>query len=205
MTRLGKSAPVLAALCGLGLLAAAVPARAGLLPTAPSIVAEGGNFRWTYNINVPGYNQIRNGDYFTIYDFQGLVPDGPSTQPSGWNYSTSMLGVTDPLVNATDDPTIPNLTWTYTGPTISPGITATTLTGFSALSTFDMVTDSQLASVVHRDYDGQQEASITRSTVPVPGGPPPVNGAPEPATLLLLGAGLPVLGAVGLLRRRKPA
>jgi hypothetical protein len=204
MKRSSKILPALAALAGLAV--AGAPARAGLLPTAPTITAEGGNFRWTYNINVPGYNAVKDGDYFTIYDFGGLVPAGPSTQPAGWTYSTSMLGVTDALVNATDDASIPNLTWTYHGPAISPGVTSVTLFNFSALSTSDTVTDSQLSSVVHRDYDGKEEASITRASTPVPGTPPPpppVNNTPEPATLLLLGAGLPLLGAAGLLRRRR--
>jgi hypothetical protein len=202
-----KHSSALAALCGVVLAAlAASPANAGLLPTAPSILAEGSNFRWTYNINVPGYNSVKDGDYFTIYDFAGLVPDAGSTQPSGWTFSSANLGVTDPLVNPTDDAAVPNLTWTYHGATISPGLTATTLPGFSALSTFDLVTDSQLTSVVHRDYDGKEESTITRSSTPVPlGPPPPVNNTPEPATLLLLGAGLPLLGAAGLLRRRRAA
>src|SRR5262245_39388159 len=153
MTPVSRTARL--ALAALALAAALAPqARAGLLPTAPSIVADGGDFRWTYKINVPGYNQIRSGDYFTIYDFAGYTPAAAATSPSGWTLSSSNTGVTDPLVNTTDDPTIPNLTWTYTGPTISPGITAMTLTGFSAVSHFSTVTAAQLSSLVHRDFDG---------------------------------------------------
>src|SRR5262249_35097764 len=85
-------------------------------------------------------------------------------------FAAANLGKTDPLVNPTDDPAVPNLTWTYHGATISPGLTATTLPGFSALSQFDLVTDSQLTSVVHRDYDGKQESTITRSSTAVPPG-----------------------------------
>src|SRR5262249_4760824 len=116
---------------------------------------------------------------------------------------SSNTGVTDPLLNPTDDPTIPNLTWTYHGATISPGLTAITLTGFSALSHYDVVTDSQITSIVHRDFDGKIEASITKAVVPVP--TPPPNNTPDAAALVMLGVGLPLLGAAGLLRRRKAA
>ena len=64
-------------------LCAAVPARAGLLPVNVSVTPEGGNFQWTYAVVLPTDSQLRSGDYFTIYDFGGLVA-GSIQAPTGW-------------------------------------------------------------------------------------------------------------------------
>src|SRR5438132_7092038 len=98
-------------------LALANTAQAGLLPVTVTVLPDSGNFRWTYNIVLPTDSQLRNGDYFTIYDFGGLVPNSAS-QPKDWSYEESKLGPVPPGVVPTDNPDLPNLTWRYTGPTI---------------------------------------------------------------------------------------
>jgi hypothetical protein len=174
----------------------AVPAaHAGLIPNKVTIAATGdGNYKWSYNVVVTSDVYVQPGDYFTIYDFAGALP-GSATGPSDWTLSTSGLGATPGKTNPADDPNIPNYTWTYTG--------ATTIFGQQSLNTFSLtsasnhVAESDFTSATHRQDNDNSEHTITQTTVPVA-----AAGAktPEPATLALAVAGLPI---IGLLRRRR--
>jgi hypothetical protein len=179
------------------LLATSNPAAAGLLPVRVSVTAEGDKFRWTYAVVLPSDAMLRSGDYFTIYDFGGLVPNS-NTQPDGWTYSTTKTGPTPDWVVPDDNPDLPNLTWRYTGPTINAGQTG--LGNFWALSDYQVATDSFFAASTHRTSDGKVDQNITPTTVPVPTAP---SGVPEPATLALAGLGLPLVGFARLRRRGK--
>ena len=122
-----------------------------------------------------------------------------------------------------DNPEMPNLVWTYTGDT--PLIGQIGLGNFSALSTNPESTAStdfvSRTHVENPDGELREEDNITMTkapsgtdTQPPPIEPPPVepppteppSGVPEPATILLLAAGLPLLAGARLLRgRRKEA
>jgi hypothetical protein len=178
------------------LAAAAGPAAAGLLPTQWSVTPEDGQFRWTYAIVLPTDSQIRNGDYFTIYDFAGYVPSS-NNQPSDWVFTTQNVGPTPLDVLPMDDPAVPNLSWRYTGPTVTTGQIG--LGNFWAVSQFGDAADSYFTASTHRTSDGRTDNNITTTTVPVPVATPQV---PEPMTLALVGVGLPL---AALLRRRNRA
>jgi hypothetical protein len=181
--------------CAALTLTATPDARADLLPVATGIVPEGSNFRFQYGIVLTTDSYIKTGDYFTIYDFAGFVP-GSAQAPAGWTFTEALIGKTPGNVNPNNDPTLPDLTWTYSGPTI---VGPKGLGNFSALSTFDDTTYDSFAARTHRAVDGHVDSNITDAQVPVPTAP-----SPEPATLLLLGLGLPVAGAARLLRRSAP-
>jgi len=168
-------------------LGAATPARAGLLPSQVSVTPEAGNYRWTYAIVLPTDSQLRAGDYFTVYDFDGLVP-GAVGAPTGWAVATAPTGATPGRLTPDDNPTLLNLTYTYSGPTIGTGQAG--LGNFWALSQYQGSTDSFFTAQTHRTSDGRLDSNITETVVPVPSAPP---GVPEPTTLALAGLGVPLL------------
>ena len=168
-------------------LLVAAPSQAGLLPVRVSVTPEGDNFRWTYAILLQDGSQLQVGDYFTIYDFGGYLPD-TNVQPDGWEFSSANLGTTPDRLNPDDDAALPNLTFTYTGETIDGW---DGLGNFWVLSEYQDPADEHFTAQTHRTEDGLPDSNITETLVPVPVGPQPT--VPEPATLALAGLGLPFL------------
>lgn len=190
----------------LGLLVAACfgltssTASAGLLPTSVTVFSElSGTYRWQYAIVLPTDSQLRTGDYFTIYDFDGFV-DGSHVGPSeDWVFSSALLGPTPPKLLPVDDPNMVNLTWTYTGPTIDVGQIG--LGNFMASSLFGDSKVGFFTSQSHRTSDGLLNTNVTTTDVPAPSGS---SNVPEPATLALAALGLPMLALARLRRKTTP-
>jgi hypothetical protein len=96
-----------------------------------------------------------------------------------------------------DNEAIMNLTWRYDGPTIPSGQIG--LGNFWASSQFEDSTTAFFTARTHRTSDGRVDTNITDTEVPVPTAGPNV---PEPATLLMAGIGLPLIGVARRIRRR---
>jgi|GEM_PF-397520 len=180
----------------------APPAQGGLLPVRVSVLPDSGYYRFTYAIVLPSDALLRPGDYFTIYDFDGLVPGsdrvGGTPYASYWSFSSAGAGPVPPGVLPPEDPGIPNLTWTYHGPIL--GASQTGLGNFWALSIYPDTKDSWFAARTGV-VNGRNDQNITPTTVPTPKAPPPPPPVPEPAAWVLAALGLPLLS---LWRRRSP-
>ena len=193
MSRFAIALAVLGGLFGVG-----QEVKAGLLPVNVTDTQDGANFRYSYGVVLTSDATLKTGDYFTVYDFAGAIP-GSNVQPAGFTFSTQNVGVTPSGTLPTDDPKIANVTWTYTGATTSVG--QSNLGTFSVDSQIGTPNDGVFTSQTHRQIDGRVDANITEAQVPVPAGPVGVPASvPEPATLALVGIGLPL---VGFFRRRR--
>jgi hypothetical protein len=182
---------LLSALCGV-----ASTSHAGLLPTGVTTFSEiSGTTRWQYAIVLPTDSQLRNGDYFTIYDFDGYVA-GSEITPTDWSFSAQLVGPTPPKLLPTDDPVIYNLTWKYNGPTIDAGQVG--LGNFMASSLYSNSKLGFFTAQTHRFSDGKLDTNVTRTDVPSPSG---TSNVPEPGTLALAALGLPLLGLARLRRK----
>ncbi len=194
-------------------LALAPAARAELIPSNVTVTGGGGVFTFSYDLKVLGTSQVQTGDFGVIYDVKGFIP-GSITAPAGWSFSWSNVGPNPAQTAPNDDPSLPNIKWTYTGSSvISPGSTTVFLTGFSYQSTFGNIGQADFASQTHLDPDpthpsGRKVSNVTTVDVPDPGNGDTGGGphdAPEPASLVLLGLGAPLAGLSALLRRFKAA
>jgi len=151
-----------------------------------------------YSIDMaPFSDEIVAGDFFRIYDFAGYVP-GSIFAPSGWTGSVSLVDPPPPGITLLhgDDPTLENLTFTYTGSApIVAGSSGLEIGLFQALSTIgpaDGALKDFVWSITNAEaFNGVNGTKfVSEGAVTVP--------APEPATMGVFALAIPIM----LVRRR---
>lgn len=106
-------------------------------------------------VHVEGQAKEPDPDFFTIFNFVGMVP-GSERQPPGWTFSTSTNGVTPyrggrTVLSPIDIEGIPNLTWSHTGASLRG---PAELSGFSVRTTVKETMVGEYGSQVTRNSPG---------------------------------------------------
>jgi hypothetical protein len=135
---------------------------AAIQPTVERITQESdGTFTYHFkikvddSIHVEGQGKEPNPDFFTIFNFTGMVP-GSEKQPPGWTFSTSTNGVTPyrggrTVLSPIDVEGVPNLTWSRTG---APLQGPAEVSGFSVRTTIKETMVGEYGSQVTRNSPG---------------------------------------------------
>jgi hypothetical protein len=146
----------------------------------PTLITTGpdtGDYEWDYALDLNLFSETAtSGGFFTIYDIQGLVAE---VAPANWSASSAFTGETPSFQVAPDDPTLPNVTFTYSGPSIS---VSTDFTGFEIISTSNTV-NANGDSATQDGGSGRSSFFQGQSGVDIPG----AAAVPEPSSMLLLG------------------
>lgn len=189
-----------AALAAIGLAGSADAA----VLTLQNIVTNGpGDFTYNYQATLGPDEGVRTGDRFVIFDFAGLISgsafSGSPTLVASSQNTTSGTIVT-PGFN--DDPNVPNLVFTYTGPDFRvsagplepfnfPLIGARSIFGRAAVDAFFTLTTK------NNPAGERGQAIFTLGQVSVP-----VGGVPEPATWAMMIGGFALAGLASRRRTR---
>ena len=174
--------------------------------SSDSPIAGPTGYTYNYQGNFSEDEGLQNASRMIIFDFAGYVADSISAVDANFTPSIEMTSSGVPIFNFTDDPNIPNLVFTYTGPLVD--LSNQSFSGLSAISTFgSTVLDGFGALTVKLDgiASNTNVGSAGLVAVPTDTGEPTPTPVPEPGMLGLMAAGLGLMGVTMRLRRRKGA
>lgn len=182
-------------------MAMSTPAGAAVI-TLNSVTPEGDYFRFTYGGTLAPDEGVVAQSKLIIFDFAGYVEGSIFSTIADFQGVAELFSDT-PFITPgfVDDPTIPNLVFTYTGdPFRASGgpFEPLTLAGFGALSSFgDNVRGAFTAFGVKNnppESEGTDLITIGNTRIP--------SAVPEPGTWAMMLAGFMLVG--GAMRRRGP-
>jgi hypothetical protein len=175
-------------------------AHAGLVPilTSPS----SGGMATTFNYNLVfstanGVESLSNGNLVTLYDFDAGATVGSITVPLNIGASVQNLGITpvpsSGSITPVDNPAVSNITFTYTGPTLTADTTfAVSITLNGPYTTRTGQYAAQNASLAPGGTNTQLGSVFL-----------PVAAVPEPSSLVLAGTGLCCVAGLTLRRSKR--
>jgi hypothetical protein len=185
------------------LLAGTGGARASIiisLEGAPQKVA--GGFAYTYDAVLDPGQKIdpkKNAGFGTVYDFGNVVGSIAATGllASDFTFTLDLTDKAAALTAPTDDPTLLNIRFTFTG---SGSLSAQDLGTFTVISPDGPTTRSvNFDGQATKDVPGDPNNNSVASNIGFVSAPDP-EAVPEPSTIAALGAAMLALGVV---RRRR--
>jgi hypothetical protein len=185
------------------LLMLATAAHASDIPTLTSVTASGANYQFNYQASLSADEGLVAGDKLAIIDFAGYVAGSVLSTNANWtaSVSNSLPSGLSGQFGVTDNAAIPDLVFTYVGPTFQtsggPYPNQVDYAGLSAVSTYGDSVFGYFSAVAIKNT-GPTQGSIDYNTGSV--GVP--SGVPEPASWAMLILGLAGVG--GVLRRERP-
>lgn len=178
---------------------AAVPAAAqtDFMPVFRGTAQSGNSTNFNYDLvftPISAGDTLQAGDYVTFYDVNDFF--FPFIFRSDFTTSTQNSGITPANTSPTDNSNLTNVTFTYTGGTLS---TATTFTGFLIDSNSNTVGLEQFAGQYHNSNNATGGLGMVLG--------PSLNVAatPEPSQFASFGLGALCLGGLVLRARRRKA
>jgi hypothetical protein len=172
-------------------------ARAEIIFQTPTVTRSGSNFDYSYPVsyaNISG-SSIQSGNFATAYDIAGLVSGSESFSNSNFSISVQNTGITPTNVTPIDNPSIPNITLIYNGPTINgTGGGETILGTLTFVSSIGTTATSPFGQASETVLFGSQFQEVAPFVGPTSGPNPNGGLVPEPGSLLLWG----VVGMVGV-------
>jgi hypothetical protein len=190
------------ALAAIAVIALTGSAQASVIPFLDSVTADGSNFKFSYTGQLAPDQGVRNGSELVIVDFAGYVPGTVFSSLSNVTASVSNTLPSGLLLTPgfTDNSSIPDLVFTYTGPnfqtTGGPFSAITNFSGLSAVSTLGGMGAGSFSAMAVTNVgalSGTDAFNVGQVNVP--------SAVPEPASWALMLIGFSGLGLA--LRRRK--
>jgi len=172
-------------------------AKADIITSLASQSSSGGMYNYTFSVLLTGDEEVNTSlgysQFGTLYDLSSSsvsVMNVTGLLASDFSFSSSATNTAAYLTSAPDSGSSWNLRYTYTGAMNS------SLTGPQMLGEFTVSLPTQLASMVFYDGEagkstgtpGNETGNVGSINIPA------TSGAPEPATILLLGGGLLAIG-----------
>jgi len=188
-----------------------------ITPVFEGTTTSGSNVLFNYQLNLGPDSTINSHSFVTFYDFKGLTGTPTFTAASSGLGSVATFGVSEQLLGKTpafilpiggDNPTLENVSFSYTGPSIANGVFGASSID---LGTVSIASTNGLSPGFFTPYSTQETSTqlgTTGATTNLIQGPNnslfiiQSTPTPEPGAMaLFVAAG--ITGTVPLLRRRR--
>ncbi|MEY3703982.1 MAG: hypothetical protein RLZZ561_1602 [Pseudomonadota bacterium] len=179
-----------------GSLFVATPASAVVVFLSGAPTSTSGGWQFSYQANFSDGEGVKNGSTFVIFDFAGYVPGSVFSPYADLVASSELLSAGLPTSpDFTDDPTISNLRFTYTGTSLL-NLSNASFSGLNAVSVLSGIAQDGFGAVTVKSSGPLLGSKVySAGLVSVP------SGIPEPAAWGMMLAGFGLTGAA--MRRRR--